>query len=203
LNRSRVGVIAAAVVAVLAATTVTAWAWPAPSTSSTGGVCQPDGTRSEVEVIVVDLETEFPDAPASVVDVTVSAPFKVAAPVFTPAELPNTGQASASATLAVPPGVEGDVTVDYVMVWTGPEGVEDSRPGSVTVHVVPCPQPAPTTTTTTVPSTTTTTVAPSTSSSSTTSTAPPSTVRVEAESVVAPAAAAPAVPVEAAPAFTG
>lgn len=167
-----------AAMAVLFATTAItpAAAWPSPTGSGKGGACH-YGARQPITFTVHNHETGYLDSPATVVDADVTPGTLTA---FTPASLPNTGQATATATATVPDGYSGPVKLTYTLRWAGKDG-GDERSGVVVVKVKDCPPPCTTTTTappTTVAPTTTTTSPPETTTTvrpRTTSTAPPST----------------------------
>lgn len=201
----RLGVAAGFLVGASMLCTGVALAWPSPGTDAMGGACQ-GGQRTPITWFVFNLETSNPGSPATITNVVVSGGFGVTA--FTPQPLANTGTAYATATTFVPPSFEGNVTLNYMMVWSGTDGT-DSRTGSTVVHVNKCEAP---TTTTTVPSTTpttvpqtTTTVIPTTTtqapSSTSTSTTVAPTTSTTAKATVSPSTTSmtPAPPTTAAP----
>jgi hypothetical protein len=175
ITRVAVGVAAAASCVLASAP---AGAWPVPSTYATGGGCT-GSARTPIVWSVRNLETAFRRSPAHIEDVRLTPSFLTAA--FSPASLPNTGTATATATTAVPPRFAGTVTLAYRMVWSGPDGA-DQRDGSVSVPVRACPQspppPPPTTTTTVPPPTTTTTTVPPPTTTTTTVPTPTTTTTV-------------------------
>lgn len=190
--RRRVGVAAGFFVGVSMLCTGVVMAWPSPDTDAMGGACQ-GGQRTPVTWLVYNRETGNPGSPATIHNVHVSGGFGVT--TFAPQPLPNNGVSYATAITVVPSSFEGNVTLTYMMVWSGTDG-HDSRTGSVAVHVSKCECPPTTSTTVPVTSTpvpqTTTTVAQTTTTTApaatTTTTAPSTTTTVPATSTSTTAA---------------
>lgn len=132
---TRTAVAASVSAALVGASAGPVGAWPMPLTATAGGACLADGTRQPVVLVVTNLESAFPNSPATIDNVTVVPGFPRTE--FDPQPLPNTGSAHATSTVTVPGNWTGNLTFSYRMFWDGPDG-SDIRVGSGSIQLAYC-----------------------------------------------------------------